>query len=62
MQTLVAQVRVCLLTAGPGKLGLVLEAADDEGLTRLEDLVARHLNRFAFREGELAFAWLRTAA
>lgn len=52
---------VCLLTAGPGKLGLVLEAADDEGLTRLEDVVARHINRFAFREGELAFAWLRTA-
>lgn len=53
---------VCLLTAGPGKLGLVLEAADDEGLTRLEDVVASHLNRFAFREGELAFAWTRTAA
>lgn len=52
---------VCLLTAGPGKLGLVLEAANDEGLTRLEDVVARHINRFAFREGELDFAWTRTA-
>ena len=52
---------VCHLTAGPGKLGVVLDAADDAGLTRLEDVVASHLNRFAFREGELAFAWTRTA-
>ncbi len=52
---------VCRLTAGPGVLGVVVEATDDEGLTRLEDVVASHLNRFAFREGELAFAWTRTA-
>lgn len=52
---------VCLLTAGPGKLGVVIEAGDDDTLTRLEDVVARHLNRFAFREGELSFAWTRTA-
>jgi len=53
---------VCLLTAGPDRLGLVLEAADEAALARLEEVVAEHLNRFAFREGELAFAWTRTAA
>ncbi len=53
---------VCLLTAGPGKLGVVIEADDDAVLTRLEDVVADHLNRFAFREGALAFAWTRTSA
>lgn len=53
---------VCLLTAGPDRLGLVLEAADEPGLARLEEVVAVHLNRFAFREGELTFDWTRTAA
>jgi hypothetical protein len=52
---------VCRLTAGPGQLGVVIEAADELALTRLETVVAEHLNRFAFREGALAFAWLRTA-
>ncbi|ATQ44454.1 DUF2218 domain-containing protein [Caulobacter mirabilis] len=52
---------LCRLTVGPGVLGVVLEAADDAGLLRLEDVVADHVNRFAHREGELAFAWTRTA-
>lgn len=51
---------LCLLTAGPETLGVVLEAADEEGLVKLEDVVAVHVNRFAHREGELAFAWTRT--
>ncbi|MDO9471496.1 MAG: DUF2218 domain-containing protein [Caulobacter sp.] len=51
---------VCRLTAGPGKLGVVIEAADAPTLDRLEGVVAEHLNRFAFREGPLAFAWSRT--
>jgi hypothetical protein len=53
---------VCLLTAGPGKLGVVIEADDDTVLSRLEDVVAEHINRFAFREGALRFAWTRAAA
>lgn len=52
---------LCRLTAGPGKLGVVIEAPDEGVLTRLETVVAEHLNRFAFREGALAFAWVRTA-
>lgn len=53
---------VCHLTAGPGVLGLVVEAADARTLERLEGVVAEHLNRFAFREGPLPFAWIRPAA
>lgn len=50
---------VCRLTAGPDALGIVLEAADEDGLVKMEQVVADHLNRFAFREGELVFAWVR---
>lgn len=50
---------LCRLTAGPDALGIVLEAADEAGLAKMEDVVAEHLNRFAHREGELAFAWTR---
>jgi hypothetical protein len=50
----------CHLTAGPGRLGVVIEAQDVPTLTRLEDVVAEHLGRFAFRETPLQFAWLRT--
>ena len=49
----------CHMTAHPDGLDITLEAADLEGLTRLEDVVARHLDRFAFREGELKYGWTR---
>lgn len=41
---------VCELTAAPGVLTMCAEAADDTALTQLEQVVARHLERFAFRE------------
>jgi len=50
---------VCRLTAGPESLGIVLETADEEGLVKMEQVVADHLNRFAHREGELVFDWTR---
>lgn len=50
---------VCRLTAGPDALGIVLEAADEAGLAKMEEVVADHLSRFAFREGELGFDWTR---
>ncbi len=46
---------VCTLEAEPDVLTLRLEAAPDD-IERMEDVVARHLQRFAFRE-ELQFAW-----
>lgn len=41
---------VCALRAEPGALELELTAKDAETLGRLEDVVARHLARFAWRE------------
>jgi hypothetical protein len=49
---------VCTLEAAPdaGILTLRASAASPEDLARLEDVVARHLVRFAFREA-LEVAW-----
>jgi hypothetical protein len=49
----------CRMTAHPDGLDITVEAADLEGLARLEDVVAKHLDRFAFREGELKYGWTR---
>ncbi|MFO1070632.1 MAG: DUF2218 domain-containing protein [Geminicoccaceae bacterium] len=46
----------CELTAGPERLTLSVAAADADQLARLQEVVARHLERFAFRE-PLAIAW-----
>jgi hypothetical protein len=40
----------CRLRADDGRLILSLEAPDDTRLLQLQDVVARHLLRFAFRE------------
>ena len=41
---------VCTLRSEADHLVMQVNAADAEGLARLEDVVARHLLRFAFRE------------
>ncbi len=51
----------CALEAGPDLLVMRAEAADEEALGRIEEVVARHLERFAFRE-ELKISWTRSAA
>ncbi len=48
----------CALRASPDVLELTVDAADDEALARMEDVVARHLQRFAFRD-PLQVAWVR---
>ena len=50
----------CALEAASGTLVLRVTAADDAGLTRLEDVVARHLARFAFRDTP-EIRWTRAA-
>jgi hypothetical protein len=45
----------CILHADDGKLDLALEAQDD-AMANLQDVVVRHLARFAFRE-HLVFNW-----
>ena len=52
----------CRMSAHPDGLDITIEAIDLEGLARLEDVVARHLDRFAFREGELKYDWTRAWA
>lgn len=46
----------CRLRADAGALTLSLEAPDQQQLAQLQDVVARHLLRFAFRE-EMQIAW-----
>lgn len=41
---------ICTLNADADTLLLRVEASDEAGLARLEEVVARHLERFAFRE------------
>jgi len=46
----------CRLEAAEGVLRLTATAADDARLAQVQDVVARHLVRFAFRE-DLAAEW-----
>ncbi|MGW0820144.1 DUF2218 domain-containing protein [Streptomyces sp. NPDC002845] len=46
------------LRAVPGALTLRVEAADDDGVTRLQNLVAGHVERFGRRDG-LRVSWQR---
>lgn len=48
----------CALAAAADGLWLEVSAADAETLLRLQDVVARHLQRFAFRE-DPAVVWTR---
>ena len=47
------------LRSAPQTLMVIAEAAAPEGLGRLEEVIASHLKRFAFREPELAVEWSR---
>jgi hypothetical protein len=51
---------VCTLTAGGETLILRATAADEEALAQVEDVTARHLERFAFRE-QPDIRWTRVA-
>jgi hypothetical protein len=48
---------VFTMAAGDSALTCRIEASAPGQLEGLKGAVERHLNRFAFREGELAFAW-----
>ena len=51
-------VGVCALQAEPETLILTADAPDAESLDRLEGVVARHLERFAFRD-KPEIRWVR---
>jgi hypothetical protein len=46
------------MAAGETALTCRIEATSPGQLEGLKGAVERHLNRFAFREGELAFPWI----
>lgn len=48
---------VVVMTAEPDVLLVSIEADARETVDRMKDVVARHLDRFAFREAPLAFDW-----
>jgi len=45
------------MAAAPDALDCTLEASSPEHLEALKGVVARHLDRFAFREAPLTFDW-----
>lgn len=48
---------VATFMAGDETLQVDIEATSPEQLVVLQDVVARHLDRFAFREAPLSFEW-----
>jgi len=48
---------VATLGAGEEALTSTIEAPDAETLERMKTVLAEHLDRFAFREAPLPFAW-----
>ena len=51
---------VCELAVAKDALAIHVSAADEEALAKMEDVVARHLVRFGFRD-ELVVTWQRGA-
>lgn len=49
----------CRMVAGEAGLDITVETSGLESLAKLEDVVADHLLRFAFREGVETLAWTR---
>jgi uncharacterized protein len=45
------------MTAGDDALTITLTIAEGGDMAKLQGVIASHLNRFAFREGELAYEW-----
>ncbi len=45
------------LTAGPDALEVRIDASMDEQRDGMKTVIARHLDRFAFREAPLSFDW-----
>ncbi len=48
---------VAIMEASADALLVTIEADDPESVGQLKEVVARHLDRFAFREAPLPFEW-----
>ncbi len=53
--------RRCVLDADAQGLAIRIEAPDDASLERMQNVVADHLKRFAFRENFADFEWKKAA-
>ncbi len=51
-----------LMRADSATLDLALHVADETKVARMRQVVEEHLNRFAFREGELSYDWRDSSA
>ena len=51
---------VATMEASADALFVTIETDDEESVARLKDVVANHLDRFAFREAPLPFEWSAT--
>lgn len=49
---------VATMAADSQVIQVTLEGSDREQLDRLKEVVAQHLDRFAFREGPLTYDWV----
>ncbi|OYW46204.1 MAG: hypothetical protein B7Z36_05295 [Novosphingobium sp. 12-63-9] len=49
---------VVTFVATPGTLDCTIAASEPDQLEGIKDAVARHIDRFAFREAPLAFDWI----
>jgi uncharacterized protein len=48
---------VATLDPGPDAIAVSISSDDPETVERMKDVVARHLDRFAFREAPLIYDW-----
>lgn len=48
---------VARMTAHPEHLEVALDLPDEAAAEQMQDVLARHLDRFAFREAPLSFDW-----
>jgi len=53
---------VATMTAGADVLMVTVSADREEEVERMKDVVAKHLDRFAFREAPLPFEWAKDQA
>jgi hypothetical protein len=51
---------VATMKAGPDAIEVSVRGEDREQVDRLKDVVAQHLDRFAFREAPLTYDWAWT--
>jgi hypothetical protein len=48
---------VATFDPGPGAIAISITSVDPETVERMKRVVARHLDRFAFREAPLTYVW-----